>query len=632
MRYVWGLAILFCIPIAGCGGCQGNRDQEKKDEKEKEKEKKTKEKPKRDFEIGRPRIEPHDGTFVQNAVKPGHWVSVTQRMKANNFDFLGQLHSATTDGRGKPVDLERTPFRMTSTRPAALPKGQSKQFELIYYLPRLPEQRSSKCWVETTLRGRRGDRIVEKISEPTTRMQPYHFFFVVLARSPDAYTYLSRMDSIRPPIDPLNAQGKNIYYHVIKPKLERQAPLPSHSLTWTSIAYLLWDDIDPEILTQDQKLAMLDWLHWGGQIIINGPTSLEGLQGSFLDPYLPARAGDVVKLAQTDFDPINERWSLRQRRDRLDLEVIASKPLDGIELVASDGGTFVDGTGGLVAERRVGRGRIVATSFSLTHRQVINWPSYDTFFNSCLLRRPHRRYKTNELGEPLIEWAEFPRLREDARLVSNVRYFTRDASHLSAAKDDPDPGYHQVPQSGVAGWNDFGATANAARQSLKDAAGIVVPEATFVLRVMAVYLIALVPLNWCVFRVIGRVEWAWIAAPVIAVRVRRYGRQDGPAGHRLRPQSHGLGRARSPGGIPSRASDPVHGTLFFPGDYLRNAIRRPVGPGPAIFRGQEISLAGRTDAFERPIQPAPRGHVKRLQCGLEFDEDGAQRANARPGR
>ncbi len=37
------------------------------------------------------------------------------------------------------------------------------------------------------------------------------------------------------------------------------------------------------------------------------------------------------------------------------------------------------------------------------------------------------------------------------------------------------------------------------------------------LSVLAVYLIVLVPVNWGVFRLLGRVEWAWVAAPMIAI-------------------------------------------------------------------------------------------------------------------
>jgi hypothetical protein len=35
--------------------------------------------------------------------------------------------------------------------------------------------------------------------------------------------------------------------------------------------------------------------------------------------------------------------------------------------------------------------------------------------------------------------------------------------------------------------------------------------------VLAIYLLVLAPLNWGVFRLLGRVEWAWLAAPAIAV-------------------------------------------------------------------------------------------------------------------
>ena len=33
---------------------------------------------------------------------------------------------------------------------------------------------------------------------------------------------------------------------------------------------------------------------------------------------------------------------------------------------------------------------------------------------------------------------------------------------------------------------------------------------------VGLYLLAIVPINWLVFRIAGRVEWAWIAVPFIA--------------------------------------------------------------------------------------------------------------------
>ena len=69
----------------------------------------------------------------------------------------------------------------------------------------------------------------------------------------------------------------------------------------------------------------------------------------------------------------------------------------------------------------------------------------------------------------------------------------------------------------IGAWTDFSDVANAARDVLKDAAGIVIPKSGFVMSALAVYLVVLVPLNWLIFWLIGRVEWAWIAAPVIAL-------------------------------------------------------------------------------------------------------------------
>ena len=53
--------------------------------------------------------------------------------------------------------------------------------------------------------------------------------------------------------------------------------------------------------------------------------------------------------------------------------------------------------------------------------------------------------------------------------------------------------------------------------ALEDAAGISVPERSFIVWVVVGYLCVLVPANWIVFRLLGRVEWAWIAAPLIAI-------------------------------------------------------------------------------------------------------------------
>lgn len=122
----------------------------------------------------------------------------------------------------------------------------------------------------------------------------------------------------------------------------------------------------------------------------------------------------------------------------------------------------------------------------------------------------------------------------DARLVCGLRYFSRDtgvafpqyAADVMTAKAeeaefggfvDTSGASGAVPGAGVAAWNDFNATAKAARDSLSSSARIEIPDRMFVVWVVTAYLLVLVPGNWLVFRSLGRVEWAWAAAPVIAL-------------------------------------------------------------------------------------------------------------------
>ena len=131
----------------------------------------------------------------------------------------------------------------------------------------------------------------------------------------------------------------------------------------------------------------------------------------------------------------------------------------------------------------------------------------------------------------------------DARLTTNLRYFSRDvdddghftsedgstkAQTTTAARptspfDPPaSPDLGDLEEginskgSGVGGWNELSRCRRCRGDSLREAAGIKIPTAGFVIFVLAIYLAVLVPLNWGIFRVVGRIELAWIAAPLIA--------------------------------------------------------------------------------------------------------------------
>jgi hypothetical protein len=588
----WGrYLLLVCLcatavcAVPGCSGCRRDPEAEKKKKEEEEKKKKeeaAKRKP--NFEFRRLRLQPYDDKVVLTQGKWGHWVSAARPVRANNFDFRGELFSATVHGTASvPLELDKTPFRVRMSRPVALPKGQAKHVESTYFVPR-PANGGKNISLYSQLRWRRGGREEYRDAEPLRPMAAHQYDLVVLARRVDSYAFLKQIHSVKPPQDSFITERVAPYYRVLLPVVteKRRLPLPSQPLFWSTIAYLVWDDIDPDKISLDQQQAMVDWLHWGGQIIVSGPASLDSMRGTFLKDYLPAEAGDSVELTPASFDVLNEEFSLKERRggfeERYLLNVDVDRPVQGIEFQKHDDARFVPGTGELLVERRVGRGRIVATAFPLTDRRVTNWRNFDNFFNACLLRRPPRRF--GAVGQDLgvqVNWAEHQDKRLDARLVTNVRYFTRDTGMLMLGPrwsgqpvagqpfsgapgetlpvegdvespyvsgsgmpiDVPMPaeaqlrgndrgwdfesaalfdnGFEPSRQSGVGGWDDVGATPSAVRIALKDAAGIEVPSAEFVLQVLGVYLLVLVPLNWLVFRVIGRVEWAWLAAPVIAV-------------------------------------------------------------------------------------------------------------------
>ena len=352
---------------------------------------------------------------------------------------------------------------------------------------------------------------------------------MVLAANPNAYGYLKQLDSICPAYDELlDDRGEVLYYRVVLPTIQDRAPLPSHPFSWTMIAYVLWDGMPVDRMSPDQQQAMLDWLHWGGQLIISGPDSLDSLTGSFLAPYLPATSDGALALTAETLQPLNDYWSLTQAKTnaRQTLNVMATSPLVGVQLRGDPQAQFVDGTGQLVAERRVGRGRIVVTSFGLHVPEVVNWGSFDSFFNGGLLRRPPRVFSVSSLGAAKTGWTDLPERERDPLLVTATRYFARDMrtsgqqrfAQCRGSRGGLAPGW-LCSESGQ--WH-CGLERSERRGRARPSGA---PERRRDLdspsQVRAecpvAYLLVLVPINWSVFRLCGRVEWAWAAAPVIAI-------------------------------------------------------------------------------------------------------------------
>ncbi|MCA9269870.1 MAG: hypothetical protein KDA41_15425, partial [Planctomycetales bacterium] len=172
--------LLGALALPGCSGCWNpfTRQSAQKDDEEDKDKNDPKRKPKPDFEFfelqkngKRQQLEalPSDDLM---ALKPGHWASVRQPARANNFNFNGDLLTAATDSSGRPLNLERTLYRLQMTRPAALPKGQTKQLESLVFVPRREGRQGNRPMVLSRLRSRGGGSAIEESFAPAL-MEPF---------------------------------------------------------------------------------------------------------------------------------------------------------------------------------------------------------------------------------------------------------------------------------------------------------------------------------------------------------------------------------------------------------------------------------------------------------------------------
>jgi hypothetical protein len=179
--------------------------------------------------------------------------------------------------------------------------------------------------------------------------------------------------------------------------------LPSQLMTMTSISHMVINDVSLNNLPQSQQDAILDWLHFGGTIILNGPEALAGIETSFLKDYAPIQKTISGELSQEHIDRLNDpdRWCIRFYLQPFEPSASHFKPRAAIPILQGQLGpdsSWIPGLDGLVAERSVGQGRIVMTSFPMNHPSFVNWPSYSSLIHNGILRKPKRDVKLDKDG------------------------------------------------------------------------------------------------------------------------------------------------------------------------------------------------------------------------------------------
>lgn len=492
-------------------------------------------------------------------VKPGHWSSVWVEGEAGQVDYRGLL---TTELTPEPDVTESLAVwgRLTSRRQVTFPKQEPRVVEQLVFAPNSYDAPLKPQTVRTQPTGRthrigpapppvdsllRGGQLQLTLGEhllvdfdtrvPVTTLRDHQSLLVVLADAPNAYRFWSRLPLVVAPHDERSlAPDQQAHYRVVVADDSLRAPLPSVLEGWTTTSTIVWDRYDPARLSDVQRQALLDWLHWGGRLIVSGPDTLPLLAGSFLEPYLPADAAGPMDLNEAALTAL-DGWTITGST-----HAARPAPWRGARLEPVGDAQIVLGEGQdrapLVVERRVGRGHVVVTAFRLTEPALVDWPSYDSFVHGCLLGRPARVWRSSSDAEgPIVrgDWADGTPWFEPAR-TSELCFASRQSGRELRSRQAADPtsrqsGIHDLARGaapaigpGVAAWRDDDDLSQAARSVLTAEAGLTIPSVRFVLGLVAVYVVLLVPVNWFVCSRIGRAEWAWIAAPLIAVGCSGY--------------------------------------------------------------------------------------------------------------
>lgn len=464
---------------------------------------------------------PRDELFV----KPGHWTSVWLEATSAEVDFRGRLEGQWVDDAGAPLGYPPMQFGLRHVRPLTLPKGQLRGVEQFTFTPD-DEDFSEPPYHEiheSRLREANGRfRLTDAVAfaspyetrRRVTALRDHQALFVVLAANPAEQAFLASFDAVATPHSPSVLPEQDVPYRTVFAAEANRALLPTSLMGWTTTAYVFWDGFDLANLGDAQRQALLDWLHWGGVLIVGGPGTLDAPACEPLRPWLPAEADGVVELDAAALAPL-AALSIDG------VQPATLRPWTGVRLRPTAAGRIIVGTDDipLVVERRIGRGRIVAAAFRLTRRELVEWPSYAGFFSTHLMRRPPRMWRLHpadlEFASAVWDDRQEVFFDYDPSRVTGVRLLTHGGLQGTVQR----PLFDAQPPvgAGVGAWRDDDELATLAREALREASGIFVPSASVVLGLIALYVFAVVPANWSVFYALGRTEWAWAAAPVLAV-------------------------------------------------------------------------------------------------------------------
>jgi hypothetical protein len=531
MRLFW-----LCIILVQLVGCRGCTPQKKPDETPEQAEIRRK---KQRLVADELRALPYAQDMPGNFVKPGHWYQANHKLKANYGDESLTVTLTVNNRDNKAVPFAKNQLPIEFQRNLSLGLGQEKNIQLKYFQPEVGMTTSEDSDKETAaaklvaLYSQRGigSPVLEE-AFPNKLLSGYQYNLVSISRDPSRYTFWRGLDCIIWPSRAKMAEERIAPHRVIDLKEDEVAiQFPNRLYAMTSISHVVVNDASLTSLSTEQQQALLDWLHFGGTIILNGPEALGGIETSFIKEFAPLRNTSDVEFSQKDIELLNSGWTIKQALgDRKPFAL--DKVLTRLTGELQEGSRWVrflrpdnseSELEGILAERMVGQGRVVMTTFSMAENAFLSWPSYDSFIHNTVLRKPRRDTSTG-LEADTTYFGEYNASEQNPLHTTRLRLWARDLDATTARSGKEELGqpnfalpFQNGKRSSVGAWNPDSTIAAHARQALQESSGIAVPKINTIIKLLLGYLVVLVPVNWLVFRLMGRVELAWAAAPFIAI-------------------------------------------------------------------------------------------------------------------
>jgi hypothetical protein len=507
--------------VFGCRGCNQQTTKNKDPEEEKKKLRIT---------SSEMRTLPFSKDTIGNFHKPGHWYQANHKLKANQQDESLTAKVGIFSRERKLVPTFPGTSPMEFQRNIAIGKDQEKNIALKFYQPDIAVDNEKLDMTSETIPSylavnysMRGVGTTVFAGEYPARLLPgYQYNIVSISVDPARYVFWRGLDCMVWPSQKM-MPDERIAPHRMTDLNEDEiaSQFPEHLYSMTSISHLVINDASPSRFSTEQQNAILDWLYFGGTIIINGSDAIGGVSSSFLKELSPLNNTIASSITEEEIDRLNENWTIKEYTNQIKTASIVpftpAKKIPKLEGELAEGASWVNSLNGLVAEKLVGQGRVVMTTFPMTDNTFIRWPSYSSFIHNAILRKPPRDVVfIVENNAPPVADTKYAGKYSGSELnpihSTRLRLWARDldSSMMSTSRVD-------TKKTSLGAWNPQSEILLQARQSLQQSSGITVPKIETIVKLLVGYLIILVPINWLVFRLLGKVELAWVAAPIIAI-------------------------------------------------------------------------------------------------------------------